>query len=167
MAPHASWQPSARARSAACAGSFHINKTLAKTTAIPWVRNHESQSIAMDALFPIDVQEFDGDDRISFSKLDSKFIAVRDDGAEFEFDAERRVWQPVDEQPLDETAPTLDLPQDLQGSGTAKRRHDDAEENGSEVSRSEGWSRLQPYYALVHCRAKILTIELSHRNRRS
>ncbi|KAJ4163793.1 hypothetical protein LMH87_005500 [Akanthomyces muscarius] len=94
----------------------------------------------MDAPFPTDVQEFDGDDRISFSKLDSKFIAVRDDGAEFEFDADRRVWQPLDDQTLDETFPSLDLPQDPQGSGAGKRRHDD-EENGSESQESKKLKR--------------------------
>ncbi len=108
----------------------------------------------MDAPFPTDVQEFDGDDRISFSKLDSKFIAVRDDGAEFEFDADRRVWQPLDDQTLDETFPSLDLPQDPQGSGAGKRRHDD-EENGSEVSRSE---------VLVQTATLIRTITLSRKN---
>ncbi|OAA82149.1 Nucleotide-binding, alpha-beta plait [Akanthomyces lecanii RCEF 1005] len=94
----------------------------------------------MDAPFPTDVQEFDGDDRISFSKLDSKFIAVRDDGAEFEFDADRRVWQPLDDQTLDEAFPSLDLPQDPQGSGGGKRRHDD-EENGSESQESKKLKR--------------------------
>lgn len=93
--------------------------------------------MAMDAPFPTDVQEFDGDDRISFSKLDGKFIAVRGDGTEFEFDADRRAWQPSDEQAPDETASNQDIPQEPQGAGAGKRRHDDGD-NGSEVSRREG-----------------------------
>ncbi|KAM3523011.1 hypothetical protein NHJ13051_005322 [Beauveria bassiana] len=88
----------------------------------------------MDAPFPTDVQEFDSDDRISFSKLDSKFIAVRDDGAEFEFDAERRAWQPLDEHTLDETDINQDTPQKREGAGARKRGHDD-EDNGSEDSK--------------------------------
>ncbi|KAM0260526.1 hypothetical protein ACHAQJ_002760 [Trichoderma viride] len=55
----------------------------------------------MDVPFPTDVQEFDSDDRISFSKLDNKFIAVHDDGTEFEFDAELKKWTPTEEEPLD------------------------------------------------------------------
>ncbi|ORY66357.1 uncharacterized protein BCR38DRAFT_429988 [Pseudomassariella vexata] len=45
--------------------------------------------------FPIDPQEFDSDERISFSKLDNKFIAVQDDGTEFEFDAQLKRWIPT------------------------------------------------------------------------
>lgn len=56
----------------------------------------------MDLPFPTDVQEFDSDDRISFSKLDNKFIAVHDDGTEFEFDAELKKWAPVEDEPLDD-----------------------------------------------------------------
>lgn len=49
--------------------------------------------------FPTDPSEFDSDDRISFSKLDNKFIAVSDDGNEFEFDAQLRRWIPaIDEE---------------------------------------------------------------------
>lgn len=46
----------------------------------------------MDSIFPTDVREFDSDDRISFSKLDNKFIAVHDDGTEYEFDADLKRW---------------------------------------------------------------------------
>ncbi|ATY61972.1 nuclear mRNA splicing factor-associated protein, putative [Cordyceps militaris CM01] len=96
----------------------------------------------MDAPFPTDVQEFDGDDRISYSKLDSKFIAVRDDGAEFEFDADRRAWQPIEEQELEENISTQELLQESQGAavGAGKRRHDD-EENGLE---SQDSKKLKP-----------------------
>lgn len=56
----------------------------------------------MDVPFPTDVQEFDSDDRISFSKLDNKFIAVHDDGTEFEFDAELKRWTAIEEEPIDD-----------------------------------------------------------------
>lgn len=88
----------------------------------------------MDAPFPIDIQDFDGDDRISFSKLDSKFIAVRDDGAEFEFDTEQRVWKPLDEPTLDEDASNSSAPQDPQGAGSVKRGLEE-DDNSTEVSK--------------------------------
>lgn len=88
----------------------------------------------MDLPFPTDIQEFDGDDRISFSRLDNKFIAVHDDGTEFEFDAHLKRWVPAEEEPLDHEEHSYgqdSLAQELQG-GTRKRRLDT--ENGSEVS---------------------------------
>lgn len=45
--------------------------------------------------FPIDPQFFDGDDRISYSKLDKKFLLVADDGSEYEFDDALRRWIPA------------------------------------------------------------------------
>lgn len=49
--------------------------------------------------FPTDPDTFARDDRISFSKLDGKYIAVQDDGTELEFDAQLRRWIPtVDEE---------------------------------------------------------------------
>ncbi|KAI0404794.1 hypothetical protein F4802DRAFT_597731 [Xylaria palmicola] len=51
--------------------------------------------------FPTDPQEFDSDERISFSRLDDKFIGVLDDGSEFEWDAQLRRWIPsIDEELL-------------------------------------------------------------------
>ncbi|KAJ4003411.1 hypothetical protein NW752_011862 [Fusarium irregulare] len=55
----------------------------------------------MDLPFPTDPREFDSDDRISFSKLDKKFIAVHDDGNEYEFDADNKRWVLADEEPLE------------------------------------------------------------------
>lgn len=55
------------------------------------------------ASFPTNREEFDSDDRISFSKLDQKFVLVQDDGAEFEFDDAIRRWIPIlDEALLEE-----------------------------------------------------------------
>ncbi|KAI1143401.1 hypothetical protein F5Y05DRAFT_151856 [Hypoxylon sp. FL0543] len=50
--------------------------------------------------FPTDPQEFEQDERISFSKLDNKYIAVQDDGSEFEWDAQLRRWIPVVDEEL-------------------------------------------------------------------
>lgn len=41
---------------------------------------------------PTIIEEFDHDDRICFSKLDNKYIAVQHDGTEYEFDTELRRW---------------------------------------------------------------------------
>ncbi|KAI0095797.1 hypothetical protein GGR51DRAFT_544596 [Nemania sp. FL0031] len=51
--------------------------------------------------FPTDPNDFDSDERISFSRLDSKYIGVLDDGSEFEWDAQLRRWIPsIDEELL-------------------------------------------------------------------
>jgi len=61
--------------------------------------DHEAASFS----FPTDPSEFDADDRISFSKLDNKFLLVQDDGTEFEFDDAIKRWIPVlDEALLEE-----------------------------------------------------------------
>lgn len=55
-----------------------------------------AEPIAEIHTFPTDPAEFDSDERISFSKLDNKYIAVQEvDGAEFEFDAQLKRWIPV------------------------------------------------------------------------
>jgi HIV Tat-specific factor 1 len=45
--------------------------------------------------FPTNPEEFDQDDRISYSKLDNKYIAVHDDGTEYEFDTQSGRWIPM------------------------------------------------------------------------
>ncbi|KAL6717974.1 hypothetical protein ACLMJK_004059 [Lecanora helva] len=45
--------------------------------------------------FPQNPEDFDADPRISFSKLDSKFILEADDGQEYEFDDGLKRWVPV------------------------------------------------------------------------
>jgi len=53
--------------------------------------------------FPTDHSEFDSDDRISFSKLDNKFLLVQEDGTEYEFDDKMKRWIPtLDEALLEE-----------------------------------------------------------------
>ncbi|KAL2022715.1 hypothetical protein VTK56DRAFT_4796 [Thermocarpiscus australiensis] len=50
--------------------------------------------------FPTNPEEFDQDERISFSKLDNKYIAVQDDGTEYEFDEGLRRWIPIIDEEL-------------------------------------------------------------------
>ncbi|KAL8968270.1 MAG: hypothetical protein Q9183_002540 [Haloplaca sp. 2 TL-2023] len=45
--------------------------------------------------FPTNPEDFDADDRISFSKLDNKFILEADDGQEFEYDDALKRWVPA------------------------------------------------------------------------
>ena len=45
--------------------------------------------------FPKEVEEFEADPRVSFSKLDSKYILETDDGQEYEFDEKLKRWVPV------------------------------------------------------------------------
>ena len=47
------------------------------------------------APFPSNPEEFDADERISFSKLDNKFILEAEDGQEFEYDNELKRWVEV------------------------------------------------------------------------
>lgn len=42
--------------------------------------------------FPQSPEDFDADPRISFSKLDGKFILEADDGQEYEFDDALKRW---------------------------------------------------------------------------
>ena len=128
---HSNWL--SRQRPAACARSS-LQQHQDTFYGITPGAQYFGASAAMDAPFPIDIQDFDGDDRISFSKLDSKFIAVRDDGAEFEFDTEQRVWKPLDEPTLEEDASNPSAPQDPQGAGSVKRRLEE-DDNSTEVSK--------------------------------
>ncbi|TLD23244.1 hypothetical protein PspLS_07552 [Pyricularia sp. CBS 133598] len=45
--------------------------------------------------FPTDPAEFDNDERISFSRLENKYIAVQEDGAEYEWDGGLKRWIPI------------------------------------------------------------------------
>ena len=47
------------------------------------------------ANFPQDPTEFDSDPRISFSKLDDKFILETEDGQEYEYDTALKRWIPT------------------------------------------------------------------------
>lgn len=88
--------------------------------------------------FPTNVQDFDGDDRISFSRLDNKFLAVQDDGTEFEFDADRKVWKLFEEHAFDDEAHDAlhqHEPDTSVSNSNGKRRHGgDDGETGGQVS---------------------------------
>ncbi|ROT37365.1 putative nuclear mRNA splicing factor-associated protein [Sodiomyces alkalinus F11] len=49
---------------------------------------------------PTSVDKFDQDDRISYSTLDNKYLAVHDDGTEFEFNAATGQWVLAEEEAL-------------------------------------------------------------------
>ncbi|EPE03698.1 splicing factor u2af-associated protein 2 [Ophiostoma piceae UAMH 11346] len=63
-----------------------------------------ANNVAEVFTFPTDISEFDSDERISFSRLDSKYIAVQDDGTEFEFDQGLKRWIPL----ADDDVPGVD-----------------------------------------------------------
>ncbi|KAK7427720.1 hypothetical protein QQZ08_005826 [Neonectria magnoliae] len=84
----------------------------------------------MDSMFPTDIREFDSDERISFSKLDNKFIAVHDDGTEYEFDANLKRWVPAADEDLEPDAPDSHE-QPIDGAAYAT-------ENGGSRKRKDG-----------------------------
>ena len=77
--------------------------------------------------FPTDIQEFDGDDRISFSRLDNKFIAVQDDGTELEFDSELKRWVPAEEHSPDEHPVPLPVASTYRNSQAGSPGRDNAQ----------------------------------------
>ena len=88
--------------------------------------------------FPTNPDEFDSDERISLSKLDNKYIAVQDDGSEFEFDSELKRWVPtaddsfVHEYETGYLAP--DAAPDYQESSRGGRKRKKDRSNDREVS---------------------------------
>jgi hypothetical protein len=50
--------------------------------------------------FPTNPDDFGEDDRISFSRLDNKYVAVQEDGTEYEFDADLKRWIPLIDEAL-------------------------------------------------------------------
>jgi HIV Tat-specific factor 1 len=57
--------------------------------------SEEAAKPAAISNFPQDPSEFDSDPRISFSKLDNKFILETEDGQEFEYDTVLKRWIPT------------------------------------------------------------------------
>jgi HIV Tat-specific factor 1 len=85
--------------------------------------------------FPSDPSAFDSDERISFSKLDNKFIAVGDDGSEFEFDAQLKRWIPsIDDDEL----------QQRQAYGGGLDVDDSDETNPSKKRKKDGEGTQRP-----------------------
>jgi len=89
--------------------------------------------------FPTNPEEFDQDERISFSRLDNKYIAVQDDGTEYEFDEGLKRWIPMIDEALIEQQqqgymmPDADADDDRRGSGQGRKRKMD-HSNDREVS---------------------------------
>lgn len=73
--------------------SLFAPQTLASSEAEHFEQREPLLIASMAISFPIDPQQFDSDDRISFSKLDEKFTAVHDDGTEYQFAPELQQWQ--------------------------------------------------------------------------
>lgn len=100
-------------------------------------RKMAAQPVAEVLTFPTDPAEFENDDRISFSRLDNKYIAVQEsDGTEFEFDAQLKRWIPLadeDEEALIRQQQSAYVSADPDGYGDArpvngnKRKQDDLE----------------------------------------
>lgn len=92
--------------------------------------------------FPTNPEEFEHDSRISFSRLDRKYIAVQDDGTEYEFDSALKRWVPmIDEALIEEHQSAYAAPHADDGSSSSrqqdpaqgrKRKNDQA--NDREVS---------------------------------
>ncbi len=59
------------------------------------VESPSHSSAPPSSTFPQNPEEFDADPRISYAKLDSKFILETDNGEEFEFDDGLKRWVPV------------------------------------------------------------------------
>ncbi|PKS10467.1 hypothetical protein jhhlp_002218 [Lomentospora prolificans] len=57
--------------------------------------------------FPTNVEEFGGDERISYSLQSKTYVAVHEDGSEFEFNEEQKKWIPIDYDQDDDDLPSL------------------------------------------------------------
>ncbi|KAK3336787.1 hypothetical protein B0T19DRAFT_378787 [Cercophora scortea] len=99
--------------------------------------------------FPTKPEEFNNDDRISFSKLDSKYIAVQDDGTEYEFDNGLRRWIPIiDDALIEEQQKGYMMPgadnsndyDDAQSAQGRKRKKDDREDSNNSNNNNGGRS---------------------------
>lgn len=59
------------------------------------IENASNAPASPPSNFPQNPEDFDADPRISFSKLESKFILETGNGEEFEFDDRLKRWVPV------------------------------------------------------------------------
>ncbi|KAK0631705.1 splicing factor U2AF-associated protein 2 [Immersiella caudata] len=98
--------------------------------------------------FPTNPDEFDQDERISFSRLDNKHIAVQDDGTEYEFDTDLKRWIPmIDETLIQEQqkgyfASGADNDDSSSQKGRKRNRSDEREDsNGNSNGRSAKQAR--------------------------
>ncbi|CAK7226165.1 hypothetical protein SCUCBS95973_006107 [Sporothrix curviconia] len=77
------------------------------------------REVAQIWTFPTDISQFDDDERISYSRLDRKYIAVQDDGTEFEFDQSLKRWIPLadDDDEANEIDQEINSINSVNGSG--------------------------------------------------
>ncbi|KAI2614602.1 uncharacterized protein GGS25DRAFT_472415 [Hypoxylon fragiforme] len=98
--------------------------------------------------FPTDPQEFEQDERISFSKLDNKYIAVQDDGSEFEWDSQLKRWIPVlDEELLAQQQSAYGggaTPEDDSNPPNKKRKKDQAANGPRDQGRRQKKQKQPP-----------------------
>ncbi|RDA96056.1 hypothetical protein CP533_5828 [Ophiocordyceps camponoti-saundersi (nom. inval.)] len=117
------------------AASLPIAKPCPKpiTTSLP----ASAAFIAMEVGFPTNPDDFKDDDRISYSKQDDKFIAVHEDGTEFEFDTELKQWIPMDDE-SDDTQDNGgdDAKSETEEENQKKRRRSDAENENEKTDSS-------------------------------
>jgi len=55
---------------------------------------HQGIAPPNDSMFPREPEDFERDPRVSYSKLDNKYILEDDDGTEWEFDEVGKRWIP-------------------------------------------------------------------------
>lgn len=93
--------------------------------------------------FPTNPDEFGLDERISFSRLDNKYIAVQDDGTEYEFDTGLRRWIPiVDEALIEEQQKGYIMPgAGADGSAPSNRPQGKKRKNGPSHDREVSCAR--------------------------
>lgn len=94
-----------------------------------------TMAIQSELTFPTEKSQFNTDDRISFSKLDDKYIAVHDDGDEYEFDEERKLWVLCDE---DEEAPHLEADEVNLGSSAPQASRADPHDTSDNGRKRKG-----------------------------
>ncbi|KAK3329411.1 hypothetical protein B0H66DRAFT_23495 [Apodospora peruviana] len=88
--------------------------------------------------FPTNRDEFNDDDRISYSKLDNKYIAVQEDGTEYEFDDGLKRWIPIVDEELFE--------QQQKGYMMAGVNEDDHNDDGYGASAQQGKKRKNDFF---------------------
>ncbi|KAH8697340.1 nuclear mRNA splicing factor-associated protein [Talaromyces proteolyticus] len=92
--------------------------------------------------FPQDPSEFDNDPRISFSRLDNKFILETEDGQEFEYDTALKRWvQAVDDALLEQQREAyrvegVDDDETVTGSQLKKKRKTLGDDNGQKQKKA-------------------------------
>ncbi|PHH72806.1 hypothetical protein CDD82_5793 [Ophiocordyceps australis] len=94
----------------------------------------------MEIDFPTKLDDFDADERISYSKLDDKYIGVRDDGVEFEFDLELKRWLPITTDDAEDTGDALDVggcSLDGLGDGAQRKRKQGADKGSENADSSQ------------------------------